>query len=248
MIRKEKQGIVWLEFPLLQEFTKLKHAVFLRNGGVSLGEFASLNVSHSVGDNPLHVEENRRLVQKMFPYGEPVIARAVHGNKVQVVFSPQEQVEGCDGLVTSRPGQPLWATHADCQTAVFYDPKCHLLANVHCGWRGNVQNIYARTIEQLQSLGSRPENIFVCISPSLGPTQAEFIHYKTEWPHSFWGFRCRENYFDLWALSTYQLEEMGILSSHIEVAKICTREHPEDFFSFRRDKVTGRNVTTAVLL
>ena len=39
--------------------------------------------------------------------------------------------------------------HADCQAAIFFDPVRKAIANVHCGWRGSVCNIYAKTVEKI---------------------------------------------------------------------------------------------------
>src|SRR5262249_11397000 len=98
-----------------------------------------------------------------------------------------------------------------------------------------------------QAFGSRPEDLLVGISPSLGPHSAEFKNYRTEFPQELWGFQVRPEYFDLWALARHQCEECGILPQHIEIAEICTYANPEDYFSYRRDGVTGRNATVAAL-
>ena len=139
--------------------------------------------------------------------------------------------------------------HADCQAAIFYDPEHRAIANVHCGWRGNVQNIYRETVREMRRhFASRPENILVAISPSLGPEKAEFINFKKELPEAFLPYQVKPTYFDLWAISRMQLESEGILSHHIQIASICTYSHPEDYFSFRRDnRVTGNHGTVAVL-
>ena len=138
--------------------------------------------------------------------------------------------------------------HADCQAAIFYDPVHHAVSCVHAGWRGNVQNIYAHAIAFMAGkFHSQPADILVCISPSLGPHFSEFKNYKTEFPESFWPFQIRPNYFNLWEISRTQLQECGILPHHIEIASICTYANEQDFFSYRRDKVTGRNATVVAL-
>ncbi len=114
--------------------------------------------------------------------------------------------------------------HADCQATIFYDPEHNAIANVHCGWRGNVQNIYRATaFEMRKTFSSKPENILVGISPSLGPEKSEFINYRKEFPESFLPYEIKPTYFDLWAISRMQLEASGILPHHIEVASICTK-------------------------
>lgn len=152
----------------------------------------------------------------------------------------------CDGLVTHYP-LGLMIRHADCQAAVFYDPKKHLLAVVHAGWKGLVQNIYAKTLEKMSALGSLPENILVAIAPSLGPCHSEFKGYQEIFPKHFWGFKDHKDHFNLWEIATMQLSELGIQSNHLEIKKVCTvcdaRWH-----SYRRNHTTQRNATFARLL
>ncbi len=247
MIRKKNKDIEWLEFEQLQGISRLQHAIFLRHGGVSSKEFGSLNAGGSTGDNPLCVEENRARIISLFPSGHLISAKQVHGIHLQEVEASYSSEEGCDGLITKEKYKALMIKHADCQSTIFYDPIENILANIHCGWRGNVQNIYKRTIETLKKLGSKPANILVCISPSLGPNKSEFINFKEEFPSYFQDFQWKENYFNLWEVSRMQLVESGVLLSHIECAEICTYENEQDYFSYRRDKVTGRNASLAML-
>lgn len=247
MIRKKHQGIEWLEFRQLQEFSNLKHALFLRHGGVSVGSFGSLNAGGGSGDDPASVEENRKRMMEFFLDGTLISAHQVHGIHIEKVEGPWVFQGGCDGLITKEKKQVLMIKHADCQAALFYDPIQKILAHVHCGWRGNVQNIYERTVESLKAMGSSPRDLLVCISPSLGPYNSEFIHYKTEFPVHFQEFQWKEFYFNLWDLSHQQLKEAGVLSSHIEIAQICTHSCKEDYFSYRRDKISGRHASLAML-
>ena len=171
--------------------------------------------------------------------------RQEHTNCVTEANPQLEPV--ADGLTTQRPYLGLLVLHADCQAAIFYDPIHHALANVHCGWRGNVQNIYKETIAFMAaSYGTKASDLLVGISPSLGPEAAEFIHYRTEFPECYWDF-CINNHFNLWELSRYQLMAEGILPHHIEISGMCTYSHPEDCFSYRRAKKSGRHGTLAML-
>ncbi len=248
MIRKKQGEIEWLEFELLQRYPSLRHAVFLRHGGVSEGPFSSLNISRSVGDNPSSVFENRTRICRVFGCSEFWMGHQVHGVSIQKACKGLFLLESCDGLFTQEKGRPLLIQHADCQAAIFYDPVNNMLANIHCGWRGSVQNIYQKTVDLFRLNGSHPSNILVCISPSLGPLASEFIHFKNELPEEFWAFRRQEVLFDFWQISAFQLEQAGILSSHIEIASICTHANQEDYFSYRRGRVTGRHATLAQLV
>lgn len=250
MLRKEKNGIVWLEYESFLQFPNLKHGVFLRHGGNSTGKHSSLNLSYSVDDQECVVRYNEQRVLSLLGLDTALRGKLCHGKHIHPVKDVSSKIEtSCDGLTTKIKNIGLLVTHADCQAAIFYDPITHSLAVVHSGWRGNVQNIYAETIGQMKAqFRASPENIHVGISPSLGPQSAEFIHYKTELPESFWTHQVKPNYFDFWEIGRMQLKQAGILADHIELAAICTYANPQDYFSYRREKVCGRHATIAALL
>lgn len=247
MLRKKRGSVEWLEFELFQEFPNVKHAVFTRHGGVSEGPFTSLNAGGGTGDDENKIDLNRAKIRKLLGCKTLVSGKQVHG--IQVNLAPLEPGnEECDGLITQTPGAGLFIKHADCQAVIFYDPVEKALGLIHAGWRGNVQNIYGEALGKMsKAFGSKPENIFVGVSPSLGPCCGQFIHYEKEIPRPFWSFQIRPQYFDLWEMARSQLLQAGILPHHLEIAPICTFCTPADFYSYRRDKPTGRNATVACL-
>jgi YfiH family protein len=255
MQRHHENHIEWLEFDLLSDIPQIKHAIFLRHGGCSEGPYTSLNTGFHVGDRIEHVQENIARIKMQLKNGVSgwrnlVWGRACHGKSIALVneHSPQEVID-FDGIMTATRGVSLMMKHADCQVALFYDPKHHVAANIHAGWRGNVANIYLEAIQNMQqTFESNPADLLVCISPSLGPDEAEFMHYRSELPEDFWPFQVRSTYFDLWSISEYQLQTAGILPHHIEVARLSTYSNSYDFYSYRRDKITGRHATCITLL
>lgn len=247
MIQREEGAMQWLEFELLQDIAHLKHGVFLRHGGVSSGDFSTLNVRGNSEDDPACVQENRRRILTQFPNATWIAGYQVHGAHIEKIDGASP-ISPCDGLFTDKVGKALTILHADCQAAIFYDPKKNMIANVHSGWRGSVQNIYQETINLFKALGTNPSDLLVCISPSLGPNKAEFVHYQKELPESFIDFCVKDCFFDFWEITRMQLEKGGILPSHIEIAEICTYENKKDFFSYRRDKSAARHATVVSLL
>lgn len=254
MQRRKQDDLEWLEYDLLADIPSLQHAVFLRHGGCSEGPYTSLNTAFHVGDNHEHVRKNidkiKVQLQRQVPNWKQLVwGRADHEKSIALVNAQSpEEVSNVNGLITTTPGISLMVTHADCQAAIFYDTKNHAIANIHSGWRGNVANIYGEAIQYMQqAFGTHPSEILVCISPSLGPDEAEFIHYRTELPEEFWHFQARPTYFDLWSISEFQLQAAGILPHHIEVARLSTYSNAYDFFSYRRDKTTGRHATCVTL-
>lgn len=229
-------------FSLLNNHKELIQGTLHRAGGVSSGPYDSLNCADYVGDNPNSVAENLSRIQKKLNFQEIVLAKQEHGDKVIQVDAPSFPT--CDALITNQKNLPILIRHADCQAALIYDPMHQAIAAVHSGWKGSTLNIYAKTITAMnQAFGSHSKELLVCISPSLGPESAEFIHYRKELPESFREFQVKPNYFDFWAISRWQLEQAGILKEHIEIAKIDTLTNPKEYFSYRRDRVSGRNGT-----
>lgn len=254
MIRVRANNLEWLQFELLAEIPHLHHAVFSRKGGSSQGPFESLNTSFTVGDESVYVQKNIASIQStlksIFPeWRKGIYTEGVHKDYLEEVsLCSQTEIKGCDGLLTKTPGISLMVKHADCQVGIFYDPMTHSLAVVHAGWIGSALNIYSKAIAKMKALyGSKPANLLVCISPSLGPASAEFKFYRKELPEEFWQFQISPLYFDFWQISAHQLYRAGILPHHLQIAQIDTYTHTEDFFSYRRNKITGRNTTTATL-
>ncbi len=138
--------------------------------------------------------------------------------------------------------------HADCQAALFYDPVKQAIGAAHSGWRGSIAKIYTNTIEAMQKhFGTHPKDLLVCISPFLGKEHAEFIHYKSEFPEEFWKYQIKPNYFDFAAIAMAELNHAGILSDHVNISTRCTFASSEDFYSYRREKSTGRHATVIAL-
>jgi polyphenol oxidase len=249
LMEYDKKKIEWLEFDLLEPYPHILHGVFLRHGGTSQGPCASLNVGNTTSDHPDNVNVNREQIQKMLDLQQVVFPHQVHGTNVQRVNSKNTgKPIQADALFTTEKNVGLGVTHADCQAAVFYDPVHEAVAVAHAGWRGSAQNIYARVVEALQrEVGTKPQNLIVGISPSLGSCHAEFKNYKQELPQDFWPFQVKPHYFDFWGISRKQLAACGVLEKNIEIIEICTYCNKDDYFSHRRDKDTGRHGTVIAL-
>src|SRR5690242_4761040 len=99
MIRKEKDGIVWLEFELLADIKELKHAVFLRHGGVCEGAYSSLHMGKCESELTPAVLENRARIQKILKVKHLVAGNQMHQSAVIAVSHPIDAE--CDGLMTA---------------------------------------------------------------------------------------------------------------------------------------------------
>jgi len=246
------QPYMW---PELAAVPGVVHAVFTRHGGVSHPPYATLNVGLSNGDNPNAVTENLRRIASWIGLDLLAAASQVHGTRVAVVdeafldTASRRHHTGftlalgspADALISACPGVGLLIKIADCQAVFLVDPVRRVVANVHCGWRGSVQNILAATVHVMEArFGSQPEDLVAAISPSLGPCCAEFRHYEREIPKSLWSFQVRPTYFDFWAVSRRQLEECGLKAENIHPAGECTVCRRDKYFTYRGEKTTGR--------
>ena len=136
--------------------------VTTRQGGVSSGSYASLNLGLHVGDADTDVLENRRRAAAAMGAdpGDFVFCRQAHGREVQVITAgdrgrgaqaDEDAIPGTDALVTSDPGVVLTVMVADCVPIVLYDPVAHVLACVHAGWRGTVARVSEAAVETMRS-------------------------------------------------------------------------------------------------
>ncbi len=218
-------------------------ATFSRDDGASEAPYHSRNVGLHVGDDEARVLRNRALIKEELGLARLVSAKQVHGDRIfNVDWLPEADVEhpGYDALMTNIPEVGLMIQQADCQAVMLYDPEHGAVANIHSGWRGSVQNIIAKTVVAMTAVyGTRPVSLFAAISPSLGSCCGEFINYREELPLALHGYQTQPNHFDFWAISRDQLRDCGVRSEQIEIAGVCT-VCDGDYFSYRRDRVTGR--------
>jgi len=254
MRRRQLDQIQWLEFELFADLPFLKHAIFLKHGGRSQGPYASLNLGMHVADSKEAVLANLEQIKAVFSQHNSskrrlTWAKGCHGSSIAEVTakSPSEIIDH-DALITTTADHLIMTTHADCQVGLIVDPVRRVVANVHAGWRGNRENLYGKMIAYMKErYHSNPADLLMGISPSLGPEYSEFRNFRQEWPESFWKYQFKPLYFDLWKMAEEQCLEAGILPHHLEIARICTYCHPEDYFSYRQQSVTGRHGTCIML-
>ena len=245
--------IPFFQFPGLSEYDQLAHAVYTRRGGISEPPYHSLNVSYSTGDRRDRVAINLRMIQQSLAARRLVGMKQVHGTRIVTLTDEQAPaseagVLQADAMVTNLIGVALMVKQADCQAVILFDPEKKVVANVHCGWRGNTANLLAGVIDTMRaSFGCSPATLRAAIGPSLGPCCAEFTSYETLLPRSFHRFMVRKDYFDLWEVSRWQLLQAGLRSDRIELAGVCTRCRTDLFFSYRGEGTTGRFATVVML-
>jgi len=146
-----------------------------------------------------------------------------------------------DALVTNIQKKILVIQVADCQSVIMYDPVQQVVANVHSGWRGSINDIIGFTIKVMnKSFGCFACDIVAGIGASLGPCCAEFVNYEKEIPKRYWKYKDDNDHFDFWSLSCDQLCKAGVLMDNVNLSRLCTKCNPDRFFSFRGEGATGR--------
>ena len=251
-LSETQQHAPYLQHQDLSQYHQLKHGTFTRHGGTSHSPFDSLNISDAVGDSGKNVAANLMIIRHTMDARRILLTRQTHGTEVLIVDTDTTETFGsswqADAMITNISGVGLMIKQADCQAVILFDPAENVIANVHCGWRGNVQNILGRVVRMMEHrFDCKAKDLVAAIGPSLGPCCAEFITHRDIFPPDFEDFRVSENHFDLWGLSSHQLVMEGVNPGNITVSGICTRCHTDRFFSYRGEGVTGRFGTVVML-
>jgi polyphenol oxidase len=245
-------------------------AVTARDGGVSSGPYATLNLSLTVDDDPARVLENRRRLAAAFDVGpgDFVFARQVHGAGVRIVgpadrgsgaFTVDDAVPDTDALVTASPDVVLAILAADCVPIVLHDPAAGVLACVHAGWRGTVAWISAAAVAAMQSLGSRPSDVIAGVGPAAAPDRYQVGADVHEAVTQVFGPAAdgllRPDpatpgrwILDLWSANRHILREAGLPDSQIHITTLPTGPAGNSqFFSDRAARPCGRLALVARL-
>ena len=197
-----------------------------REGGVSAGPYASLNLTSGTGDDPALVEENRRLGCAALGLDGAQLAfnRQVHSPTVHRAHAGRRGEPG-DGLWTDEPGMPMLAMSADClPIAIARRDARPALAVLHAGWRGLAEGVVAAGVA---ALGDGPKAAIV--GPAIGPCCYEV---GDEVSSLFDEDLTVDRKLDLWRAAERALHTAGVADvTHVD---LCTRCHPELFFSHRR--------------
>jgi YfiH family protein len=204
------------------------------------------NISLEAGGDPARALSNRESLARELGLDALAETRQVHGTRT--LFEPDPVDPGkvplleADGMVTSRPGLGLMIKAADCQPVFLAEPSGRFVAALHVGWRGNRQNYPGLAVAEFCArCRLRPEDLSAVRGPSLGPAEAEFVHFDDEWGPEFipW-FNPASRTVDLWSLTRHQLRQAGLRPERIYSLDLCTMSLPDIFFSYRRDPRCGR--------
>lgn len=202
------------------------------------------NISFSVGDNKIIVEENRKsfFLQLGISPENAAYQSQVHGDNISFVTVGGLAGES-DAMITDKPGIALAITIADCVPVLLYEPVRKIIAGVHSGWKGTHKKILHKTLEKLIELNCSPENITAFIGPSISKNIYEIgdevkVLFEDKYIHK----RSGKYFLDVSGVNSDILLDFGIKKNNIQDSHLCTYAMKDILHSYRRDgKKSGRS-------
>ena len=260
-----ENGVTYLTFPGLERTGVVRHLFSTREGGVSEGIYAAMNLSYTRGDAKDAVDENFRRIAACLDSDveDMVCSDQTHTDNIRLVTAADKgkgvikpkDYRDVDGLITQEKGIVLCTFFADCVPLFFVDPVNRAIGLSHSGWRGTVQKIGKKTVEEMgKAFGTKPEDIHAAIGPSICQDCYEVSEdvieeFRKAFPEveeessrdescqrncSLW-FQTKPGKYqlNLWEANRQVMLEAGILNSNIEVTDLCTCCNPDFLFSHR---------------
>jgi YfiH family protein len=219
-------------------------ATTLRTGGVSGGAYAGLNPAMHVGDDAELVKQNRQIIKELLALpGDPVWLEQIHSNRA-VPAVASEPLQQADASYTAESGVVCAVLTADCLPLLVCSADGSEVAAIHAGWRGLLAGVIGNTVSAI-----RNSDLFVWLGPAIGPdcfeVGAEVRNAFLEKSAAFMtAFKQQDN--GKWLADIYQLARIDLAMLGIDKVYgggFCTVTEQERFYSYRRDKQTGRMAT-----
>lgn len=258
-----QQEVEYLTFPALEESGFVEHLFSTRHGGVSEGEFASMNLSFTRGDKKESVLTNYERIAKILHCSleDFVCSDQTHTTNIRKVTSRdrgkgvvyKKDYTDIDGLITDEPGLVLCTFFADCVPLFFLDPVHKAIGLTHSGWRGTVGRIGQYTLDAMnREYQTKPEDVIAAIGPSICVDCYEVSEDVAVAFMKAFGIQAAQEeeqfekgkdilykkptgkyQLDLWQSNLQVLLEAGVQREHISVTDMCTNCNPQYLFSHR---------------
>ncbi len=173
-----------------------------------------------------------------------VLSEQVHGGDIEILDNvPTEKIiQKVDGLITSKRNIFLGIITADCFPILFYDRNKKIIGAAHAGYKGLSKLIIKHMIDELKNLGSNLKDLIVYIGPGIGlccylVSQKRIEMFNKVFPsYQNWYQKKKDLFFlDLKKIAYLNLKEQGILIKNINISEICTSDHIDTFFSYRKE-------------
>ena len=215
--------------------------VTTRAGGTSGGPWTSLNLGDHVGDSPAQVAENRRLLRKHLP-SDPVWLSQLHGTGC-VDAAEAKAGAKADASFCRKPGIVCAVLTADCLPVLLCDEAATVVGAVHAGWRGLAAGVIESAVTAMAVPGS---TLMAWLGPAIGPkvfevgpeVRSAFVTHDIQAASAFVPGSKGKWYCDIHTLAHRRLNKLGIC--RVASADFCTAQDTERFYSYRRERITGR--------
>jgi polyphenol oxidase len=258
MISISKNKLSVLQFDNLSRFAELFHFTTTRGGGCSTNNYSSLNLGFNSGDLSPNVIKNRTILCDALEInlGCLIFPKQTHTATVKAItagffdLDKEGQIHflnETDAVITDINNVCVAIKTADCVPVLLFDSRRNVVAAVHAGWRGTVQDIVLKTIlEMTKEYGTEPSDIFAGIGPSISPEVYEvgeevWKQFTPEFYSQMDKTKPGKRLLNLWSANFQQLIASGVPAGQVEISNICTFSEPDLFFSARRDgQKTGR--------
>ncbi len=185
------------------------------------------------------------------PPANVVTVKQVHGVRIwEPVEMPASEPEGYDTVLTDHPGLAVAVKTADCQPILLVEPERRLIAAVHAGWKGTLARAVQVAVRRIAERGGDLRNILAALGPNMSADCFEVeVDVASDFEREFPGWPLLKKISETkWLLDValanrLQLEEVGVVPTHIDRIGLCTHCHPDLFWSYRRDgEQAGRMV------
>lgn len=257
-----QEKLEYLTFPMLERTGMVRHLFTTRLGGVCKGQFSTMNLSFTRGDEEACVAENYRRIAAVLGCApeDMVASHQTHTTNIRKVtcrdrgkgITVSRDYENIDGLMTDDPGIVLVTYFADCVPLFFLDPVHRAVGLAHSGWRGTAAKMGACMVNAMgESYGSRPEDLYAAIGPSICVNCYEVSEDVAGQFEAFAGVvrkgrQSGKYQLDLWEANRQILLGAGVREDRISVTDICTCCNSEYLFSHRAS--LGRRGNLAAFL
>ena len=246
-----KNGLPYFEIPEIAHVGWIQHAFLTRKGGVSAPPYDSLNVGGNSGDHPESVSKNKEKIAAAFEFnpGQFVLMKQVHQDKMFVLRKGTDAMfplSGYDAVMTKTSNVFLSIRTADCIPIFLVDVKRKAIAAIHAGRQGTGLHIVPKAFMKMkEEFHSSPGDLLVAMGPSIRPCCYEIDEkvFLPEWKPFSTSKGERRWMVDLAGINIAQMKGEGIMKEQIFSIDLCTRCHPDLFFSYRREGQTGRQIS-----
>ena len=224
---------------------KIHIGFFTSKGGVSKGDYDSLNCGNNNFDNKKNVRKNINTALDNLGIGNKALKliTQIHSNKIYSINKNnyRKKLRG-DGLFTSDKTIALGVLTADCAPIFIFDIKKGIICCLHSGWKGTLNNIDENCIKKLENRKVIKNNVVAIIGPCLGFKNFEvdrdfkqkFIRKNQSYYKFFKKKNKNKDLFNLRGIINYQLKKEGI--KNIYNINRDTYRNSGFFFSHRRSK------------